>query len=174
MAVETGNRLLSLRDDITDTDALRAAIVRAAEAHGPVRVLINNAGNDLRHTAAEVTPDLWDEMMAVNLKALFFAIRDVVPGMREAGGGAIVNVSSISYMMGKDGYPIYASVRLGRNAGGFAGPGTWCLRGALPRQEEARDDRRGVPRPPDRGARFAGPLLVRPAGLQAPVLSAAG
>ena len=109
MAAATGNRPLFLRTDITDTDALQAAVARAAAAHGPVRVLVNNAANDLRHAALDVTPAFWDEMMAVNLKAYFFAIQAVVPGMRAAGGGAIVNFSSISYMMGNSGYPVYTT-----------------------------------------------------------------
>lgn len=115
MAEATGNRPLFLRTDITDTEALRAAIARAAEAHGPVRVLVNNAANDLRHTTEEVTPEFWDEMIAVNLKAYFFAAQAVIPGMREAGGGAIVNFSSVSYMMGNDGYPVYTTANSGIN-----------------------------------------------------------
>lgn len=115
MAEATGNRPLFLRTDITDTDALRAALDTAAEAHGPVRVLVNNAANDLRHTTEEVTPDFWDEMMAVNLKAYFFAVQAVVPGMRAAGGGTIVNFSSVSYMMGNSGYPVYTTANSGIN-----------------------------------------------------------
>jgi NAD(P)-dependent dehydrogenase (short-subunit alcohol dehydrogenase family) len=115
MAEATGNRPLFLRCDITDTDALKGAIARAADAHGPVRVLVNNAANDLRHKAEEVTPEFWDELIAVNLKAYFFAIQAVVPGMRDAGGGKIVNFSSISYMMGNSGYPVYTTANSGIN-----------------------------------------------------------
>ncbi len=115
MAEETGNCPLFLRTDITDTEALCSAIASAAEAHGPVRVLVNNAANDLRHATEQVTPTFWDEMMAVNLKAYFFAIQAVVPGMQAAGGGAIVNFSSISYMMGNSGYPIYTTANSGIN-----------------------------------------------------------
>jgi NAD(P)-dependent dehydrogenase (short-subunit alcohol dehydrogenase family) len=115
MADETGNRPLFLRTDITDTDALGRAIGAAADAHGPVRVLVNNAANDLRHATLDVTPGFWDEMIAVNLKAHFFASQAVVPGMRAAGGGAIVNFSSISYMMGNSGYPVYTTANSGIN-----------------------------------------------------------
>ena len=115
MEEATGNRPLFARTDITDTDALQAALATAAEAHGPVRVLVNNAANDLRHTTEEVTPEFWDKMIAVNLKAYFFAIQSVVPGMRDAGGGAIVNFSSISYMMGNAGYPVYTTANSGIN-----------------------------------------------------------
>ena len=111
----TGNPPLFLRADITDTDALKAAIAAAAEAHGPVRILVNNAANDQRHATEDVTPDFWDAMMAVNLKAYFFAAQAVVPGMRASGGGAIVNFSSISYMMGNSGYPVYTAANSGIN-----------------------------------------------------------
>ena len=115
MERETGNRPLFLQTDITDTDALGAAIAAAGETHGAVRVLVNNAANDLRHAALDVTPGFWDEMIAVNLKAYFFAIKAVVPGMQAAGGGAIVNFSSISYMMGNSGYPVYTTANSGIN-----------------------------------------------------------
>jgi NAD(P)-dependent dehydrogenase (short-subunit alcohol dehydrogenase family) len=115
MAEATGNRPLFQQTDITDTEALKAAIATAAEAHGPVRILVNNAANDLRHSAEEVTPEFWDQMIAVNLKAYFFAIQAVVPGMRASGGGAIVNFSSISYMMGNSGYPVYTTANSGIN-----------------------------------------------------------
>src|SRR6056297_748643 len=97
MARATGTRPLALRADISDTTALKAAFAQAAEAHGPIAVLVNNAANDRRHTADEVDDAFWDSMMAINLKAYFFAIQAVVPGMRAQGGGAIVNFSSISY-----------------------------------------------------------------------------
>jgi NAD(P)-dependent dehydrogenase (short-subunit alcohol dehydrogenase family) len=115
MAAETGNRPLFIQCDITDTEALQAAIAKSAEAHGPITVLVNNAANDQRHSAEEVKEDFWDWMMAVNLKAYFFAIQAVLPGMKEAGGGAIVNFTSISYMMGNAGYPAYTTANSGLN-----------------------------------------------------------
>ena len=109
VAKATGHRPMFIQGDITDTGALRAAIDTCAQAHGPVTVLVNNAANDKRHTTAEVTPEFWDWMMAVNLKAYFFAAQAVVDGMKTAGGGSIINFSSISYMMGNAGYPVYTT-----------------------------------------------------------------
>lgn len=103
------NAPLFLECDITDTGALRRAIAEAGAAHGPVSVLVNNAANDDRHRLDAVTPDYWDRMMAVNLKAYFFACQAVAPGMAAAGRGAIVNFSSISYIMGNAGYPVYTA-----------------------------------------------------------------
>lgn len=109
MEAVTGRRPLCLRCDITDTGALRAAIETACAAHGPVTILVNNAADDTRHATLEVDEAFWERAMAVNLRAYFFAAQAVIPGMRSAGGGAIVNFSSISYMMGNAGYPVYAS-----------------------------------------------------------------
>jgi len=97
--------------DITDTAALRHAIAAAAARLGPVTVLVNNAANDQRHRWEDVTPEYWDERMAVNLKHQFFAIQAVAPMMREAGGGAIVNFGSISWHLGQGGMPAYTTAK---------------------------------------------------------------
>lgn len=95
--------------DITDTTAYRAAIGSIAAAHGPVRVLINNAANDDRHDWRDVTPEAFDRAAAVNLRHAFFAIQAVAPAMIDAGGGAIVNLGSIGWMTATAGYPVYAA-----------------------------------------------------------------
>lgn len=116
MEAATGNRPLFLPCDITDIARLRACIGEAAAAHGAVRVLVNNAANDQRHSTEEVTEEFWDRSQAINLKAYFFACQAVVPGMKAAGKGAIVNFSSISYMMGNAGYPAYTTANGGITA----------------------------------------------------------
>jgi len=115
MAQATGNRPLFIACDVTDPDALRAAIAQAAAAHGPVQVLVNNAANDQRHTLAEVTPDFMDWALAINFKSYVFAAQAVIPAMQEMGGGAIINITSISYMMGNAGYPIYTAANSALN-----------------------------------------------------------
>jgi galactose dehydrogenase len=107
MVERTGHRPLFIGCDVTDTAALRAAVEEAAAAHGPVTVLVSNAANDERHRTEDVTPDYWRWNIDLNLGAYFFAAQAVIPGMRAAGGGAIVNLSSISYLMATTGYPIY-------------------------------------------------------------------
>ncbi len=109
MAQETGNRPLFLPCDITDLAALRGALDQAAAAHGPITVLVNNAANDQRHKTLETDEAFFDWSIAINLKAYFFAAQAVIPGMQAAGGGAIINFSSISYMMGNAGYPVYTA-----------------------------------------------------------------
>lgn len=115
MEAAHGNRPLFTQCDITDTAALRAAVERSAEAHGPITVLVNNAANDERHNWMEVDEAYWDWMIAINLKAYFFACQAVTPMMKTAGGGSIINFSSISYMMGNAGYPIYTAANSGIN-----------------------------------------------------------
>lgn len=106
-----GTRPLFIACDVTDIQAFKAAIARAADAHGDVGVLVNSAAWDNRHTLDELSVEQWDHMQNVNLRHHFFATQAVAPGMRKAGGGAIINYSSISYMMGADGFPAYASAK---------------------------------------------------------------
>jgi len=115
MEQATGNRPLFIACDITDTPALQAAIAQAAAAHGAIRVLVNNAANDQRHKTPDVTVDYWDAMMAINLRCYFFAAQAVIPGMQAAGGGSIINFSSISYMMGLGDYAAYTTANSGIN-----------------------------------------------------------
>ncbi|WP_226782907.1 SDR family NAD(P)-dependent oxidoreductase [Oceaniglobus trochenteri] len=102
--------------DVTDIAALQGAIAEAARANGPITVLLNNAANDRRHATMDVTPEEWDNLIAINLRPFLFALQAVVPGMRAAGGGAVVNLSSISYMMGHAGMPVYTTSKSGINA----------------------------------------------------------
>lgn len=113
MQDKTGRAPFAIQADITDPTALKDAIQSASDAHGPVTVLINNAANDTRHSLAETTPEKWDALMAINLKSYFFACQAVQAGMKSAGGGAIVNFSSTSYMMGLSGMPVYTSANAG-------------------------------------------------------------
>lgn len=115
MEAKTGSRPLFIRCDITDNDALRAAIATAVAAHGPITVLVNNAGNDKRHTTAEVDDEFWDWSIGINLRAYFFASQAIIPIMKEAGGGSIINFTSISYIMGQGIYPLYVAANSGIN-----------------------------------------------------------
>ncbi len=115
MEQKHGVRPLFLQCDITDIPRLKASIAQATEAHGPVTVLVNNAANDQRHATDEVDEAFWDWSQSINLKAYFFACQAVIAGMRAAGGGSIINFTSISYMMGNAGYPAYTAANSGIN-----------------------------------------------------------
>ncbi|MEO9615635.1 MAG: SDR family oxidoreductase [Nitratireductor sp.] len=110
---DTGNRPLFLSADLRDVAALRAAVAQAADAHGPAGVLVNNAARDDRHAVEDVTPEFWDANQAVNLRPHFFAIQAVVPAMKAAGRGAIVNFSSTSYMINGGGFASYTAAKAG-------------------------------------------------------------
>jgi len=97
--------------DIRDIDALRSGIVALTNVHGPADVLINNAGNDERHGTPEVTPAMFDDRIAVNLRHAFFAAQAVLPGMQAKGGGVIVNFSSIAWMAGMGGMAVYTAAK---------------------------------------------------------------
>ena len=109
MEAKHGRAPLFLQGDITDTQRLQASIDEAAAAHGPIEVLVSNAANDQRHATADLTPEGWDRLQAVNLKAYFFAAQAAGKMMEARGSGAIINFSSISYMMGNAGYPAYTA-----------------------------------------------------------------
>lgn len=111
----TGNRPLFLPCDVTDIAALQGVLAQAADINGPITVLVNNAANDKRHASLEVDAAFWDWSMAINLTAYFFAAQAVIPGMQAAGGGSIINFTSISYMMGNAGYVAYTTANSGIN-----------------------------------------------------------
>jgi NAD(P)-dependent dehydrogenase (short-subunit alcohol dehydrogenase family) len=108
-----GNAPLFIPCDVTDIPALQDAMAQAADAHGPITVLVNNAADDSRHPVQGFSVEDWDRSLAVNLRPHFFTVQAAVPGMRAAGGGAIVNYSSISYKMGADGYLSYVAAKAG-------------------------------------------------------------
>ena len=99
------------RCDLTDVEAVRRLVAEAEAALGGLDVLVNNAGNDDRHSLEEVTPAYWDDRMAVNLRHLFFAAQAAVPGMRRAGGGVILNFGSISWHLGSKNMPVYQTAK---------------------------------------------------------------
>jgi NAD(P)-dependent dehydrogenase (short-subunit alcohol dehydrogenase family) len=102
-----------LHCDLTDIAALKRAIDTFRAELGPIAVLINNAANDDRHAIDEVTPEYWDKTLNVNLRHQFFAAQAVRPHMREVGGGAIVNLSSIAWMFGGADFVAYSTAKAG-------------------------------------------------------------
>jgi NAD(P)-dependent dehydrogenase (short-subunit alcohol dehydrogenase family) len=111
LSTRCSNSPLFVRCDLTDIAALRSAIAEVEASLGTVRVLVNNAANDDRHKFADLTPEYWDERMAVNLRHYFFSIQAVLPRMVEAGGGSIVNMSSIAWMVSSTGLPAYVTAK---------------------------------------------------------------
>lgn len=113
MEAKYGVRPLFILCDIIDIDALNAALQQAVEAHGIIKVLINNAAVDNRHSLQDYTVADWDQSLNVNLRPHFFTAQWVAAGMKTLGGGSIINLSSISYLMGNAGYPAYVAAKAG-------------------------------------------------------------
>jgi len=97
--------------DLRDIGALRHAVAAIRKALGPITILVNNAARDDRHSIEEVTPEYWDERIAVNLKHQFFGAQAVAPDMIKAGGGAIINMGSVSWVIGQGNMPCYTTAK---------------------------------------------------------------
>lgn len=101
------------RCDLTDIPALQQAVQAVLADFQTIDVLVNNAGNDTRHTIAEITSERWDELIAVNLKQQFFMAQAVIPAMRQAARGSIINLSSIAWAIPSTGLPVYVTAKAG-------------------------------------------------------------
>jgi NAD(P)-dependent dehydrogenase (short-subunit alcohol dehydrogenase family) len=99
--------------DLTDIPAVKRSIAAIKGRLGPIRVLVNNAASDERHTTESLTEELWDERIAVNLKHQFFCTQAVLPDMKAAGTGSIINLGSIAWLMGTGGLPVYCASKAG-------------------------------------------------------------
>ncbi len=97
--------------DLTDITALRNAVGRIRDRLGPIQILVNNAAHDERHPTPEVTPEYWDDRIAVNLKHQFFAAQAVLPDMQTAQAGVIINFGSTSWMVGQGGMAAYTAAK---------------------------------------------------------------
>lgn len=97
--------------DLTDVAATRATIARLIDEGGPFDVLVNNAASDDRHRMEDVDEAYWDDRLNVNLKHQFFCAQAVLPGMRSRGGGAIINLGSISWHLGLHDLILYQTAK---------------------------------------------------------------
>ena len=95
--------------DLRDVNAVDAFF----QATGPIDILVNNAASDDRHTLENITPDYWDDRIAVNLRHMLFAAKAVAAGMKARGGGAIINFGSISWHLGLPDLMLYEIAKAG-------------------------------------------------------------
>jgi NAD(P)-dependent dehydrogenase (short-subunit alcohol dehydrogenase family) len=100
-----------LRADLREVSQVQDAVREAAERMGTLSVLVNNAGWDDRHEFESVSEDYWDMSQAINLKQVFFASQAAVPHLKAAGGGSIVNFSSISFVRNMSEMPAYTTAK---------------------------------------------------------------
>ncbi len=107
---EAGGEATYVTLDVTDEDSWNAAVQTAVSGYGKVDILVNNAGIVSWNAGDDATVEEWDNVMDVNAKGVFLGTRAVIPEMRKAGGGSIINISSISGMVGQ------ANIHPGYNA----------------------------------------------------------
>ena len=91
---EAGGEALFVRLDVTDEASWQSAVEAAVERFGKVDILVNNAAILRVQDLLETTEEVWDEVMDVNAKGTFLGTKSVIPEMRKAGGGSIINISS--------------------------------------------------------------------------------
>ena len=110
---DAGSTVRFLEADVRDVPALTAAIGAVADELGTIRLLVNNAANDHRDRVQDLDLATWDDRIAVNVRHHFFAAQAVAPGMRDAGGGSIVNLGSISAHIDLMDLPGYITAKAG-------------------------------------------------------------
>jgi NAD(P)-dependent dehydrogenase (short-subunit alcohol dehydrogenase family) len=97
--------------DLTNVSELQSVMEKILSASPAIDVLVNNAGNDKRHKIEEVTSEFWDWCIQINLKHQFFMAQAVLPGMRRAKRGSIINMSSIGWVIPSTGIPVYVTAK---------------------------------------------------------------
>jgi NAD(P)-dependent dehydrogenase (short-subunit alcohol dehydrogenase family) len=92
----SGGRVTAQACDVSSSDEVRKLVAAAVERHGALHVMVNNAAVLRSCPFEEVTDDVWDETMAVNVKGVFHGCKHALPKILEAGGGAIINIASVN------------------------------------------------------------------------------
>jgi NAD(P)-dependent dehydrogenase (short-subunit alcohol dehydrogenase family) len=113
LAAELGDAAEFVKCDLLNLDELSRALAAVEQRAGSVHTLVNNAANDDRHSFEKVTPAYWEERINVNLRHYFFAAQAVTAGMRRGGGGAIVNLGSVSWHLGLPDLVLYEVAKAG-------------------------------------------------------------
>ena len=128
-----GGRAIATRLDVQSSAEWAAAVVATEEAFGPISILCNNAGANVRVGFDEQTQDMWNLIVGTILTGSFLGTKAVIPSMRRAGGGVIVNLGSLASIRGGGNSPAYGSAKMGligltrSTAASYAGDGIRCV-----------------------------------------------
>ena len=109
----SGDSVRYIKADLSDVRSAQDAVNSAASDLGGLNVVINNAARDDRHSFDTATETDWEKSLSVNLKQMFFVCQAAIPHLRAAGGGSIINFSSIAFMLNMPELPIYATAKAG-------------------------------------------------------------
>ena len=99
--------------DLLNIKFLQNTISKIISDNGAIDILVNNAANDERHSIDEVTEKFWNERMNINLRHYFFTVQSVKKAMIENKGGSIINIGSVSWMIGQGGMAAYTAAKSG-------------------------------------------------------------
>ncbi len=116
MAARHGDRMLAVAGDVADPAAIERLFAAVEARFGGCDVLVNSAGMIDPKRVADVTPEAWDRMFAVNVRGTFLAARRALPSMTARRSGAIVNIASISGIPGPEKFPGFASYNASKAA----------------------------------------------------------
>jgi 3alpha(or 20beta)-hydroxysteroid dehydrogenase len=89
--------------DVTDPDAWQRLVLAVERTHGPIDVLVNNAGVQVRSVGIEADDEEWNRVIAINQRGVFLGMRAVIPGMAKRGAGSVINVASVAALVGMAG-----------------------------------------------------------------------
>jgi NAD(P)-dependent dehydrogenase (short-subunit alcohol dehydrogenase family) len=105
------DHVATLVGDVAEVDTARRAVALARERFGALDILVNNAGRFLMKPITETSEEEWDELLRVNVRGAFLHSREALPALAEHGDGRIVNVASISGVIGLPGQAAYCSTK---------------------------------------------------------------
>ena len=108
-----GVKTLLVKTDVTVEEEAKAMVQRTVDTFGRVDILVNNAGIAIRRPPEECSLEEWDKVLQTNLRSAFLCSREVYPHMKEAGGGKIINVGSMTSIFGSDWVASYSASKGG-------------------------------------------------------------
>jgi len=106
---QSGGRASFVHADVTSESEVQQLVERTVQMHDSLHIVVNNAGTAIVRSVEESTIEEWDWLMAVNVRSIFLTAKYAVPHLRSAGGGAILNVGSVSSLVGQQGTPCYCA-----------------------------------------------------------------
>ncbi|HUQ76598.1 MAG TPA: SDR family oxidoreductase [Burkholderiales bacterium] len=109
MIIKEGGTAAAVRADVSKAADCKAMVHAAVERYGRLDILDNNVGISVRADVLEVTEEQWDRVMAVNVKSIVLASRYAIPEMKKAGGGSIINISSVAGLRANQSTPYTTS-----------------------------------------------------------------